>query len=197
MTSNYDVTNNAHQIQITPYVRHWMKNPPHENFLRTPLFITAYYECKIYEVRSFQPLKLKRKILSKVEENGDVGGAKLAAKTFNLKRHLKKHRVDIFKRVVEKNEAKTSQTTASNAVCKKETLSKFFHYEKVTMSKKILKASDSVRKRYSSYSAIFTVIYEVTWRNGWQTGCVIRTRKHEEEDFMWSGFAERQVKKTR
>jgi len=32
--SNYDVTNNAHQIQMTPYATEWT---PHENFLRTPL----------------------------------------------------------------------------------------------------------------------------------------------------------------
>ena len=34
MTSNCDVTNSAHQIQMTTLCR-WM-NPPHENFLRTP-----------------------------------------------------------------------------------------------------------------------------------------------------------------
>jgi len=36
MTSNCDVTNSAHQIQMTT-LRHW-KKPPHEKFLRTPLF---------------------------------------------------------------------------------------------------------------------------------------------------------------
>ena len=35
MTSNCDVTNSAHQVQMTT-ICHWMK-PPHENFLRTPL----------------------------------------------------------------------------------------------------------------------------------------------------------------
>jgi len=35
MTSNYDVTNNAHQIRMTPYATEW--KPPYENFLRTPL----------------------------------------------------------------------------------------------------------------------------------------------------------------
>jgi len=35
MTSNCDVTNNPHQIQMT-IICHWM-NPPHENFLHTPL----------------------------------------------------------------------------------------------------------------------------------------------------------------
>ena len=35
-TSNRDVTNSAHQIQMTTICR-WMK-PPHENFLLTPLF---------------------------------------------------------------------------------------------------------------------------------------------------------------
>jgi len=35
MMSNFDVTNSAHQIQMT-IICHWMK-PPHENFLRSPL----------------------------------------------------------------------------------------------------------------------------------------------------------------
>jgi len=35
MTLNSDVTNSPHQIQMTT-IRHWI-NPPHENFLRTPL----------------------------------------------------------------------------------------------------------------------------------------------------------------
>jgi len=39
MTSNYDVTNNTHQIQMTPYATEWK---PHENFLRTSLVPTAY-----------------------------------------------------------------------------------------------------------------------------------------------------------
>ena len=37
MTSNCDVTNNAHQIQMTTTC-HWMK-PPHESFLRTQLVV--------------------------------------------------------------------------------------------------------------------------------------------------------------
>ena len=36
MTSNCDVTNSAYQIQTT-IICHWMKAPPEENFLRTPL----------------------------------------------------------------------------------------------------------------------------------------------------------------
>jgi len=43
----------------------------------------------------------------------------------DLKRHFERHHVDIFKRVVETDEVETSQMTAGNAVCKKETLSKF------------------------------------------------------------------------
>ena len=35
MTSNCNITNSAHQIQMTT-ICHWMK-PPHKNFLRTPL----------------------------------------------------------------------------------------------------------------------------------------------------------------
>jgi len=35
MTSNYNVTNNAHQMQMTPYTTEW--NPLRENFLRTLL----------------------------------------------------------------------------------------------------------------------------------------------------------------
>jgi len=34
ITSNYDVTNNAQQIQMTPHAIEWN---PHETFLRTPL----------------------------------------------------------------------------------------------------------------------------------------------------------------
>ena len=37
MTSNCDITNSAHQIQMTT-ICHWMQ-PPHENFLRTPLVL--------------------------------------------------------------------------------------------------------------------------------------------------------------
>jgi len=47
MTSNCDVTNSAHQTQITT-IRHWTK-PPHENFLRTPLHITF----QLYDVLRF------------------------------------------------------------------------------------------------------------------------------------------------
>jgi len=36
MTSNCDITNSAHQIQITT-IWPWTKTSPHENFLRTPL----------------------------------------------------------------------------------------------------------------------------------------------------------------
>jgi len=50
-----------------------------------------------------------------------------------LKCHLEKH-VDILIHVVETDEAKTSQKTASNAVCEKEMLSKIFHSKKVTIS---------------------------------------------------------------
>jgi len=35
MMSNYDVTNNAHQIQMKPYATELTL--PHKNFLRTPL----------------------------------------------------------------------------------------------------------------------------------------------------------------
>jgi len=38
MTSNYDVTNNVYQIQMAPYATEW--NPPHENFLRTPMLLS-------------------------------------------------------------------------------------------------------------------------------------------------------------
>ena len=50
MTANDDVTNNAHQIQMTPlwpYATEWM-NPPsaHENFLHTPMPDDAKFgEC--------------------------------------------------------------------------------------------------------------------------------------------------------
>jgi len=44
MTSKYDVTNNAHQIQMTP-ICHWM-NPQNENFLRTPLVLTHWASLK-------------------------------------------------------------------------------------------------------------------------------------------------------
>jgi len=36
MTSNCDVTNNAHQMQMTPYA---LNEALHENFLRTPLLV--------------------------------------------------------------------------------------------------------------------------------------------------------------
>jgi len=39
ITSNCDVTNSAHQVQMTT-ICHWMK-PPHENFLRMPLLTVA------------------------------------------------------------------------------------------------------------------------------------------------------------
>jgi len=46
MTSNYDVTNNAHQIQMTPYATEC--NLPQENFLRTPLHLVDndHYQSK-------------------------------------------------------------------------------------------------------------------------------------------------------
>jgi len=39
--------------------------------------------------------KVQGEFLCKVEGNGNVCGAKLAAKTFHLKNHLKRHHVDI------------------------------------------------------------------------------------------------------
>jgi len=56
MTSYYDVTDNAHQIQMTPHARHWMKLPPwkfsacatvlshvwkHQSITKQSLFIAA------------------------------------------------------------------------------------------------------------------------------------------------------------
>jgi len=38
MTSNYYVTNIAHQMQMTPYAT---ESNRHENFLRTPLLVTV------------------------------------------------------------------------------------------------------------------------------------------------------------
>jgi len=51
-----------------------------------------------------------------------------------LKRHLERHHVDTWKRVVKADQAKTNETAASNAVCETKTLSKLFHCENVTMS---------------------------------------------------------------
>jgi len=70
--------------------------------------------------------KDKGEFLCQVEENIDVCGATLATKPFSLKRHFERHHYDIFKRVAETDEAKTSQNTARNALSEKETLSKNF-----------------------------------------------------------------------
>jgi len=128
-------------------------------------------------IRSFHFKEVKSEFLCQVETNGDVCGAKLVAETFCLKCHLERHLVDIFKRVVETDEAKTSQTTGSNAVCKQET-SKFVHFEKVAVSITKPKFEKHLIELVvdRSCSVTFAGIYEVTWRNGWQTGCVIRTR---------------------
>ena len=75
--------------------------------------------------------KVKREFLCKVKENEDVFGVKLAAKTLNLKCHLERYHVDIFKRVVETDEVETSQTTASNAVCIKKKRCQFFPVKKL------------------------------------------------------------------
>ena len=70
-------------------------------------------------------LKVKDRFLCEDEETGNAFETKLAVKWLDLKRHFERHHVGIFKRVVETDEVETSQMTASNAVCKKETLSKF------------------------------------------------------------------------
>jgi len=45
MTSFCDVTNSAHRIQMTTLCR-WMKPPPHEKFLRTPLgLVQGFLRC--------------------------------------------------------------------------------------------------------------------------------------------------------
>jgi len=51
--------------------------------------------------------KAKGEFLCKVEENIDVCGAKPVAKMFTIRCHLERHLVDIFKHVLETDEAKT------------------------------------------------------------------------------------------
>jgi len=54
VTSNCDVTNSPHQIQMTTLC-HWMKPPPHENFLRTPLhkYVLTTNEVRAWLSKSY------------------------------------------------------------------------------------------------------------------------------------------------
>ena len=57
MTSNCDVTNSGHQIQMT-IIYHWM-NPPHEDFLRTPLRVTQQETTFARTISTNQRLQTK------------------------------------------------------------------------------------------------------------------------------------------
>jgi len=76
MTSNCDVTNSAHQIQMTT-ISHWMKSP-HKNFLRTLLRgIVTFTRVELIQVDLVNVKKQKR-------QKGERKKLQLSQETFNL-----------------------------------------------------------------------------------------------------------------
>ena len=69
-----------------------------------------------------------------IEKNGDVCRAKLKSKLFNLKRHIERHHPDIFKSIVEEEQAKKQAVVQKGSTSKQQTLSKYFQSEKITVS---------------------------------------------------------------
>ena len=69
-----------------------------------------------------------------IEKNRDVGRAKLELKFFNLKRHIERHHFEIFKSVVEEEQAKKQAVAQKGSTSKQQTLSKYFQSEKITVS---------------------------------------------------------------
>jgi len=64
-----------------------------------------------------------------IEKHGDVCRAKLGSKLFNLKRHIEGHHPDIFKSIVEEEQAIVQKGSTS----KQQTLSKYFQSETITV----------------------------------------------------------------
>ena len=69
-----------------------------------------------------------------IEKNGDACRAKLKSKLFNLKRHIERHHPDIFKSIVEEEQAKKQAVVRKDSTSKQQTLSKYFQSEKITVS---------------------------------------------------------------
>jgi len=64
-----------------------------------------------------------------IEKNADVCRAKLGSKLFNLKRHIERHHPDIFKSIVEEEQAKKQAVAQKGSTSKQQTLSKYFQSE--------------------------------------------------------------------
>ena len=68
-----------------------------------------------------------------IKKNGDVCRAKLKSKLFNLKRHIERHHLDIFKSIVKEEQAKKVAVVQKGSTNKQQTLSKCFQTEKITL----------------------------------------------------------------
>ena len=55
-------------------------------------------------------------------------------KLFNLKGHIERHHSDIFKSIVEEEQAKKQAVVQKGSTSKQQTLSKYFQSEKITVS---------------------------------------------------------------
>ena len=60
-----------------------------------------------------------------IEKNGDACRPKLGSKLFNLKHHIERHHPDIFKSVVEEEQAKKQEVVQKGSTSKQQKLSKY------------------------------------------------------------------------
>ena len=68
------------------------------------------------------------------QKKRDTCRVKLGSKLFNLEHHIERHHPDIFKSVVEEEQAKKQEVVQKSSANKQQKLSKYFQSEKITVS---------------------------------------------------------------